>query len=541
LISTGALLHGQSQLLLVVVEAPQSSSSQNVVVPAQPEVNRNSVVLTPVPTRVPTPRVMSSEEQAEADLRKIESTVAKDESIAAVDEEKEKVSASKTFTEAAPFSTAYDLLADPSADDNDSERVQLEDPFEAEAFQSSTEDFQDDVLQTIPSSRRLLGTDMHNGLMISLNSSSVAREDIMKGGIHTVKEYSLVSLCKGLWAEGEYALALSLSLFSGLWPLMTIVLILLLWFVPMDSDIRQGVCLALSSFCKWGLISVAFFTVWIPIMRFDVPLGQVRLQADSGTALFTFGVILEYFALALLTTFEKQPEKRRAKHKGARNSISFHAVFFTLAFVAATLLVAALTTPAYDSTTTINFVNEDGQSSVKEVKTEYTLMSAGISMYNDSDMGKYMSVFYMILVTTLPGIFLVSAAVAWVTSPLDRDSDEDTTLALSVCNVCARLVSLDVWLYAFVLTYIKLDNLADVLSDRGKNGHLYTVSLHIKPRIATFCGIGCVVCLWMMHTLAQYAHSAFDDVLLAKEDQDQQEPLFPPPSDLPLSSLEEKV
>merc|ERR1719152_355355 len=105
-----------------------------------------------------------------------------------------------------------------------------------------------------------------------------------------------------------------------------------------------------------------------------------------------------------------------------------------------------------------------------------------------------LSVLYIILVTTMPGMFLVMAVVAWVTSPLEREGDEDTTFAMELCNMCGRLASLDVWLYAFGMTYLKLQNVANILTRKTS----YSISMDLEVHMAVYCSVGCVASLWMM-------------------------------------------
>jgi hypothetical protein len=257
-----------------------------------------------------------------------------------------------------------------------------------------------------------------------------------------------------------------------------------------------------------------------------MPTGQAFLQADWGSGLFCGGVLLAYGTLGFVSTFERRPKPASHAKVHSSQSVPFHAVFFTLAAITTLLLVAALSLPAYSSkvTTTTKVL---GIVKTATEERDYTLITAGTSIWHDGEWSKVLSVVYIVLVTTFPGMFIVSAVVAWVTSPLEREGDDDTNLAMAVCNQCGRLVSLDVWLYAFGMTYLRVDELARFVSSTD-----YQVSIELEAHIAIYCGAGCIICMWMMHTLAQFAHRSDPDSMERTGENEPLEPIFSPPSDL---------
>jgi len=200
------------------------------------------------------------------------------------------------------------------------------------------------------------------------------------------------------------------------------------------------------------------------------------------------------------------------------------------------LLVAALTMPAYSAEVELTY-KSGGDTYKTEVVTKYTMITAGMSMWEQGGYTKAIALIYIIFVTTLPGMFMVSAIVAWVTSPLERRSDDDTDVALACCNLCGRLVSFDMWLYSFLITWMRLDDLSAAMS---KNND-FDIKVQLVEHGAVYCGAAWLICLWMMHTLVEYAHSAPSQETtsssMAKE-QAVVEPIFAPPAgvDTPLLS-----
>jgi len=478
------LIWGQQNICVAVVDG----TNQEAAMP--PHLSEPPVApSTAPPTAPPTAAPISADEQAAADLQAAEAAVASDQADVAQ-------------SEAAKQSTQSNAEWVSNADRR---------------------------LLSSMKGRQLLGATLHSDITTATSATSahVWGEEFRKSNhVHVIEYFSLFSICKTLWEENQIVLGLSLLVFSGAWPLLINLMVFGIWTIPMYQVVRKGLTLTLLFLAKWSLLLCSFLQVWVTMLRLDVPLGQVRLEADWGCGAMCASVVVTYGTLCLVQSFERQP--KASKKVDAKHSAGFHAVFFTLAAVSAVLLLAALTLPAYAVDVSIVYQQQGEPSHESKWSEQYTLMTAGMKMWHDSDWSKGLSVFYILLVTTLPGMFLVSAVVAWVTSPLDRESDDDTNAAMAVCNMCGRLTSLDVWLYAFGLTYLKVDELAAALSHPDD----YTVTLSIEPHLALVCAAASVVCLWLMHTLAQYAHMPSDDSDYNAYQAAPLEPHFPPPDDL---------
>jgi len=377
-------------------------------------------------------------------------------------------------------------------------------------------------LKEFAATRRLLGSKLHQAEEGTKMKGS--------GDSYTLETHSVVSFCKDLWNGDQYVLSLSIIVFTLLWPIIHVILVLVIWVCNLNSDIRQGVALALVFLAKWALLGHFFMTVWIPSLKMALPGGgMAHLEAEWGCALFTGGILLAYGTIGFIGTFERTPRQDTAyKPKvDSAQSIPFHAVFFTLTAITTILLVAALCLPAYHSQVSVTF-QENGVEKTSTMAKSFTVITAGTDLIHEGIWSKVLGGVYIALVTTLPGMFIVSAVVAWVTSPLERAADDDTNFAMAVCNQCGRLVSLDVWLYAFGITYFRLDDLQAFIS----TGEEYKVSLELTPRIGVFASAGCIFGMWLMHTLAQFAHQRDSDSWDAV-DQAAFEPVFSPPIDIP--------
>lgn len=349
-----------------------------------------------------------------------------------------------------------------------------------------------------------------------------------------IQSYNLIKLGVELWERKQILLALSLFVFCGIWPVFMMIVTAASWVSLLHPEIRQGISIALQFLAKWTLLDVVLLVVWLPLFKFEVPNGQVRLLPDWGSVCFCAGFLISYLVLLIQTGCEAKPRPASPK-VSSRHSAHFHGVFFTLAAVTTLLLCAALTLPAYTSKVDIHHTDKNGVAQVGSVDTEYTLLVAGQIMYDSGGASRWIGIFYMVLVTTMPGVFLVSATVAWVTSPLERAGDESTNSALFICDMCGRLVSLDVWLYVFIITYMKLDEITALISKDQE----YRINVSIEVHLAVYCALGCVMSLWMMHALVQYAHSPHTGMSGTPEEQKAlTEPVFAPPTDLVMDQME---
>ena len=118
------------------------------------------------------------------------------------------------------------------------------------------------------------------GLFVSANASigaSVFAEitigddvSITTGSLFT---FSLESTVRDMWKAGVYPLAILIAVFSGAWPYIKLVTMLVSWFAPssvLKSNVREGLLMVLDGFGKWSLIDAFVMVLMMVAFRFHL-------------------------------------------------------------------------------------------------------------------------------------------------------------------------------------------------------------------------------------------------------------------------------
>jgi len=118
---------------------------------------------------------------------------------------------------------------------------------------------------------------------------------------HTLFNFTLISSIRDMWHAGVYALALLIAVFSGIWPYVKLVAMMLCWMMPhiiLSIRGREKVLMFLDAMGKWSLID-AFILVFMMVVfsfKVEVPphLNGTNVLgtsvADSATIITTYVV-----------------------------------------------------------------------------------------------------------------------------------------------------------------------------------------------------------------------------------------------------------
>ena len=112
---------------------------------------------------------------------------------------------------------------------------------------------------------------------------------------HTLFNFTLISSIKDMWNAGVYALALLIAVFSGIWPYIKLVAMMLCWMMPhiiLSIRGREKVLMFLDAMGKWSLID-AFILVFMMVVfsfKVEVPPPHSNSSVDNITTITTYVV-----------------------------------------------------------------------------------------------------------------------------------------------------------------------------------------------------------------------------------------------------------
>eukprot|EP00405_Crypthecodinium_cohnii_P056348 CAMPEP_0206629264 /NCGR_PEP_ID=MMETSP0325_2-20121206/66949_1 /ASSEMBLY_ACC=CAM_ASM_000347 /TAXON_ID=2866 /ORGANISM="Crypthecodinium cohnii, Strain Seligo" /LENGTH=481 /DNA_ID=CAMNT_0054154049 /DNA_START=63 /DNA_END=1506 /DNA_ORIENTATION=+ len=120
------------------------------------------------------------------------------------------------------------------------------------------------------------------GLFLFLSSNSGAgaavRVSVTVDGedvavLPPVASFSLISSVKDMWHGGVYPLAILILLFSGVWPYLKLILMLVCWFSPRSTlslEARKKFLEFLDMYGKWSMVDTFVMVIFMVAFRFDL-------------------------------------------------------------------------------------------------------------------------------------------------------------------------------------------------------------------------------------------------------------------------------
>ena len=106
--------------------------------------------------------------------------------------------------------------------------------------------------------------------------------------------YSVVGGVVALYNQKDYVLAAVIFIFSCVFPIVKLLSLLLLWFVPFDSDQRGKVVTWLGHLGKWSMLDVYVVALTIVIAK-----SSTLLKAKPELGIYYFGASV---VLSILTS-----------------------------------------------------------------------------------------------------------------------------------------------------------------------------------------------------------------------------------------------
>jgi hypothetical protein len=109
-------------------------------------------------------------------------------------------------------------------------------------------------------------------------------------GNHTVTTSSLFSFTLAnsvhdMWVAGVYPLSLIIAVFSGCWPYVKLLAMLVVWLAPVAGRLREKVLMVLDMLGKWSLIDAFVLVFMMVAFRFKLVIpGSALAQTKTGQA-----------------------------------------------------------------------------------------------------------------------------------------------------------------------------------------------------------------------------------------------------------------
>ncbi len=97
--------------------------------------------------------------------------------------------------------------------------------------------------------------------------------------------FTLANSVHDMWVAGVYPLSLIVAIFSGCWPYLKLLAMLLVWLAPVASKLRERILMVLDALGKWSLIDAFVLVFMMVAFRFRLVIpGSPLAQTATGDA-----------------------------------------------------------------------------------------------------------------------------------------------------------------------------------------------------------------------------------------------------------------
>jgi uncharacterized paraquat-inducible protein A len=103
---------------------------------------------------------------------------------------------------------------------------------------------------------------------------------ILSDGDYTITtpplfQFSLGNSVRDMWNAGVYPLSILIAVFSGSWPYIKLVIMLICWVSKLSIKSREYLLMAIDMLGKWSLIDAFVMTLMMVAFQFHVGTGNV--------------------------------------------------------------------------------------------------------------------------------------------------------------------------------------------------------------------------------------------------------------------------
>ena len=111
-------------------------------------------------------------------------------------------------------------------------------------------------------------------------------------------DYSVVTGIISLWQQNQWLLAVVVFFFSLVFPVLKLVALALIWFLPLADHQRQRVLHWLGILGKWSMLDVFAVAILIVVVKLG-PLAKI--EPESGVYAFTLAIVLSMITTMYVT------------------------------------------------------------------------------------------------------------------------------------------------------------------------------------------------------------------------------------------------
>lgn len=141
---------------------------------------------------------------------------------------------------------------------------------------------------------------------------------------YTVYELTFIHSIKDAWNGDAKLLAVIIVLFSGIWPYLKKVIIVIIWYVPMTVERQSATLLWLSRLSKYTLVDV-FAVIGILVgLQLQLKIAGLetitRAEPRFGILAFFLATVWEYFEIELIKVMHDRKIVSRGESNNGSNS-----------------------------------------------------------------------------------------------------------------------------------------------------------------------------------------------------------------------------
>jgi len=134
-----------------------------------------------------------------------------------------------------------------------------------------------------------------------------------------VFSFTLTSSIDDFWSAKAYPLALIIAIWSGAWPYVKLLLLLVIWLHPMKGPLRKKALVILDQLGKFSFIDLyvmifmaVSFYITIAFTEFGVGVDMaIKVEIEQGVTLFAIMTLLSMFYSMLFLYFHEQQHLHR--------------------------------------------------------------------------------------------------------------------------------------------------------------------------------------------------------------------------------------
>lgn len=373
--------------------------------------------------------------------------------------------------------------------------------------------------------------------------------------------FTLANSVTDMWKAGVYPLSILIACFSGIWPYVKLMLMLMCWWFPvrwLPIHRRERVLIALDALGKWSLVDSYVLVLMLVAFRLTLPFGdlfQVDIFVQSNIGFYLFlaatimSLLLTHFTLGLHRQAEDPVYPKHLDRVADPESVASHAYSLGwdylcqctkggTAFLVGVFLVAMGLLCAGAAVNSFDFkflgltgaiMRELGQSDTRT----YSIISLAMSLpsatfYDPNSFGIHaIQACFLLWTLAMPLLHIVSLIFIWLVPLRPRMQrlafhiieifNAWSALEVFVASVLAALLELETFAQFIVGT--KCDPLDAVLEDLQFQD---PICFGVEAHLAWGCGIlfTSAVIYFIFSTVAmRLCHKALRERLTAVYDQ----------------------